>query len=62
MESQSFDSIKFFHVLRINNKESDSLANQALQLQDGILLVNDSQTFKSIPWLVENKRLVVVAE
>jgi hypothetical protein len=44
-EIQSFDSISFFYVLRMNSKEDDSLAKQALRVQDGVLSVNVKQSF-----------------
>jgi len=36
-------------VLRIKNQEANILANQALRLQDGTLLVNGTQYFENIP-------------
>jgi len=55
MKTQTFNFIGFFHVLRIKNQEANSLANQALRLQDGTLLVNGTQYFENIPWIEKRK-------
>lgn len=44
-----FHRLKFFHVLRINNKEADEEANRAALLPEGMLLLDEKENWEPIP-------------
>lgn len=48
MVLQSFDSYKFYHILRNSNKEADRMANLGSTLMKGILNVNGESLYHNV--------------
>ena len=46
---REFRSIKFFHILRTNNKQADLMANRGVLLDYGELVCNEER--KGISWI-----------
>ena len=46
---REFKSIKFFHILRTNNKQADLMATRGVLLDYGELICNDER--KGIRWI-----------
>jgi len=44
-----FQNLRYYHVLRINNKEADSEANKAALLPAGTRVKDEKETWEPIP-------------
>jgi hypothetical protein len=48
-EVRNFQKISFYQVMRENNQQVDSLANEATSLKVGVLRINGSTSHQVIP-------------